>query len=72
MRLPRYVTLGYEGRHWIAYYYLINWQTWALGISFDWHAPNIELHIGPGFFRIGRRSSGPAHWWPGWCVYSRE
>lgn len=66
MKLPRYWFAGYYGKVWVAYYYLIDMHLWALGMSLDFRSPNIELHIGPGFFRIGKLSGGPWPDAPGW------
>lgn len=56
MKLPSYLEIGYIGPRWVAFYYLIDWHLWALGVSVDVKSPNVELHLGPGFFRIGRAS----------------
>ena len=49
-------TFGYEGRLWVAYYYMISWWYFSVGIHFDFKSPNIEIHLPFGFIRIGRRS----------------
>lgn len=39
-------------KRFVAYFYF-NGFHFSLGIHFDWNAPNFELHVPCGFFRIG-------------------
>lgn len=49
--------IGYEGKIWVAYFWFVGWDCWSLGAHICVGAPNIEIHVPFGFFRIGRRSS---------------
>ncbi len=48
--------LGYEGRTWVAYFWFVGWDCVSLGVHVCLSAPNIELHMPFGFFRVGKRS----------------
>jgi len=48
---------GYEGERLIAYFWFVGWGHLALGVSIYLGAPNIEIHVPFGFFRIGRRAA---------------
>lgn len=47
-------TIGYEGRHFVAYYHFIGLDCISLGLHVCWRRPNIEIHLPFGFIRIGR------------------
>jgi hypothetical protein len=48
---------GQEGmeqtKHFICYFFFVDWYNVSLGINIALNRPNIEIHIPFGFFRIG-------------------
>lgn len=55
--MTRYATYGFEGKRWVAYFYCIGWDHWSLGFHACLTAPNIEIHLPFGFFRLGRHTN---------------
>lgn len=39
----------YPTCHW----HFVSWWQWSLGLTVDWLAPNLEVHLPFGFFRVG-------------------
>lgn len=48
--------LGWQRGRWCAYFWLVGWDCISLGLSVCVSAPNIEIHVPFGFFRIGREA----------------
>lgn len=40
-------------RRFICYFYFVSWSSLSLGVSFDFCAPNLEIHLPFGFVRVG-------------------
>ena len=40
-------------RRFVAYFWFVGWENISLGLSIDLLAPNVEIHVPCGFFRIG-------------------
>lgn len=49
-----YMSEGERG--FVAYFWRSGWSHISLGAHVDWAAPNFEIHVPLGFFRIGWRS----------------
>ncbi len=41
-------------RRLICQWYFVSWWQWSLGLTVDWTAPNLEVHLPFGFLRLGR------------------
>lgn len=44
----------YVSRCFVCYFWFVGWDCLSLGLHVCWSAPNIEIHVPFGFFRIGR------------------
>jgi len=58
--------IGYEGNKWVAYFWFVGWDCLSCGIHFCTSAPNIEIHVPFGFFRIGKTKNKRAWYGYGW------
>lgn len=43
----------FKYRYFVAYFFFINWTNFSLGMHINIAAPNIEVHVPFGFFRLG-------------------
>lgn len=50
-----YQRFGYEGSHFVCYFYAVNWLYFSLGVHISLENPNVEIHLPVGFLRIGRK-----------------
>lgn len=44
---------GYETEKFVAFFWFVGWDCVSLGVHVSIAAPNFELHVPFGFFRIG-------------------
>jgi len=43
----------WKKRHFICYFWHINWRVFSLGLHVCTNSPNVEIHLPFGFVRIG-------------------
>lgn len=46
--------VGRSEPKWVCYFYFVGWLEFSLGIHVSLDAPNIEIHVPFGFFKLGR------------------